>query len=112
VPINVWIGLLIVVLLGVVSSLFPLANAKFVQIQAIGKTGISEIRATYGGIFLGMALTALILQQLEVAFALGIGFASAAVIRALSALLEHARAPDNLAGIGFEGLIAVLLLVR
>ncbi len=108
--ITTWIGLGIVAILGVLGIFFPRAIAKFVQIQAIGQTGISEIRATYGGLFLGVALTAFIFQQQQVAFALGIGFACAALVRGMSAWLENAKAPYNLAGIAFELLIAGLLI--
>lgn len=96
--------------LGILGIGFPNAAARFVRISALGKTGLSEIRATYGGLFLGLGAYGLWTGDPRVASAIGIGFGCAPLARAGSALLEKSRGTDNIAGIAFEGIIAALLL--
>jgi hypothetical protein len=110
--VSLWqtIGSIVILALGLAGTIAPIQIAKFVSIGPNGLTGISEIRATYGGIFLGLGLTSLLSNGSSIAFAIGTGFACAAIIRALSALFEQSRAAQNLGGIAFEGFIAALLL--
>jgi hypothetical protein len=62
-------------------------------------------------VFLGLGVTTLVTQYSSITLAIGIGFACAAVARALSAMLEGSRDTHNLAGITFEGVIALPLLI-
>jgi hypothetical protein len=105
------LGVMIVIGLGFLGLLLPRVAASFVHVSPVGKMGLSEIRATYGGVFLGLGATTLLTQNSSLAFGIGVGFACAAVARALSAILEESREPRNLAGITFEGIIAALLLL-
>lgn len=105
------LGLLIVIALGMLGIGFPNTVARFVRISALGQTGLSEIRATYGGLFLGMGIFGLWSSDPQIATTIGIGFGCAALARASSALLEKSRGADNFAGIALEGFIAALLLI-
>lgn len=104
-------GAVVVAALGLMGVFAPRLAAYFVRIAALGTTGISEIRATYGGVFLGLGLTALMVQHPAIYFALGIGFGLAALVRLASVWLDNSKEPYNFAGIAFESLIAVFLLV-
>ena len=48
------IGSIITMLLGLMGLLSPASAAKFTSIKPDGLVGVSEIRATYGGFFLGI----------------------------------------------------------
>lgn len=104
------LGTVVVTALGVMGVFVPKVAANFVQIAPVGTTGMSEVRATYGGVFLGLGLTALIAQQPAVFTAIGIGFGLAALVRLVSVWLDGSRESYNLAAIAFEGGIALLLL--
>jgi hypothetical protein len=105
------LGAVVVTALGLMGVFAPRVAANFVRIAPTGTTGISEVRATYGGVFLGLGLTALIVQQPTLFTAIGVGFGLAALVRLVSVWLDNSREPYNLAGIAFEGGIALLLLV-
>ena len=76
--------------------------------------GISEVRATYGGVFAGFSAAALVLQSPEAFAVLAAGWAGAAVARTASVLVDGAPLRANLAGIvveaGIAGLAATALL--
>ena len=56
------LGAVIVTALGVFGLIWPKAAARFVRLSPMGQTGISELRATYDGVFLGLGVTALMLN--------------------------------------------------
>ncbi len=78
------VGAIISFFLGFIAVFWPAKTETFVSIKSIGKEGNSEVRATYGGFFLGIALSALISQNPTVFIVLGIGWLSASLIRLLS----------------------------
>jgi Domain of unknown function (DUF4345) len=106
------IGAFIFVLLGVVGFFFPDLIARFVGIIAGKDRGKSEIRATYGGVFLGVGASALYFQETNVFTAIGIGWALAAVARILGILVDKEYHKLNFGGVLFETAVAILLLWR
>lgn len=106
-----WLGAIAVTVLGLMGPIAPRAAASFVRIAPLDSTGISEIRATYGGIFLGLGLVMLLSRNPQVFVAVGAGFTLAALIRLGSVWLDNSTERYNWAGIVFEGGIALLLLV-
>jgi len=69
---SVWsnLGAGISFMLGSLAIIWPTKIESFLSIKGIGKEGVSEIRATYGGFFVGIALYALITQTPAVFIAL------------------------------------------
>jgi hypothetical protein len=80
-------GALVTTGLGVMARVRPSLAATFVSIRPEGLLGVSEIRATYGGLF-------------------------AALGRTLSVVVDRNVAAKNLGGIAFEAAIGLLLLAR
>jgi len=101
------IGAGINLLLGVVAIIWPSKIESFVSIKGKGKEGISEVRATYGGFFAGVALYAMFTQLPAAFIALGLGWLSAAIIR-LGTLLFGYYTPKNLIGTIFESAIGFM----
>ena len=103
------IGVVLTLMLGVIAMLIPQLIQSFVSIKAVGKEGVSEIRATYGGFFIGIAIYALYSQSAEVFGAIGLGWIAAALIRLLT-ILTGSFSPKNVVGVIFEGVIGGLCL--
>ncbi len=103
------IGAFITLLLGLLAIIFPMKIEKFVSIQGIGKEGKSEVRATYGGFFAGIAIYAIATQNTVVFITIGIGWLSAAIIRAVS-LAFGSYTHKNIGGVFFEAFIGLLCI--
>jgi hypothetical protein len=69
---------------------------------------VSELRATYGGLFLGMGLTGLLLQNSAAFTVAAACWCGAAILRAVSVFLDQNFSTKNLRAIGVEGLIGAL----
>ena len=105
------VGATITCVLGILGLVCPMVAARFTSIQPDGKTGLSEIRATYGGFFLALGAHGLVVQE-DLAFSmLGIAWLGAAGGRMVSVLVDQSREAKNLGGVLFEGCIGVLLLL-
>jgi hypothetical protein len=101
------IGAIISFVLGFTAIFWPAKTEVFVSIKSVGKEGNSEVRATYGGFFLGIALFALISQNPTVFIVLGVGWLSASLIRLLTCCFGL-YTNKNLMGVIFEGFIGGL----
>ncbi|MFT7186439.1 MAG: hypothetical protein ACI84K_001839 [Pseudohongiellaceae bacterium] len=101
------VGVMLTLALGVVAILFPRYIQAFVSISAIGKEGESEVRATYGGFFAGIAVYALFSQSVEVFLTIGLGWLAASAIRLLT-LFKGSHSLKNIGGVAFEAAIGTL----
>ena len=70
---------------------------------------ISEVRATYGGIFMGMSLYALVSQEPHAFLALAAAWLMAGFARIFSAVIDRAPTSANLVGIVVELAIGSLV---
>jgi hypothetical protein len=104
-------GALVTFALGVLGLVRPRAAAKLVGIEPIGTLGVSEVRATYGGLFTALGLCALVSQSQLVFTVVGLGWAGIAAGRLVSVLVDRSFAPKNLGGLVMEAGLAALLLV-
>jgi len=103
-------GAAINVALGLNGLVRPYATADFTGVAPVGRTGLSEIRATYGGFFLALGLFVLASGSPVACRALGCGWLGAALGRLLSVVVDRSREPRNLGAVAFEAAIAALLL--
>lgn len=104
------VGAALNIALGLNGLLRPAATAAFTSIAPVGRVGVSEIRATYGGLFLALGLFALASGSPVAFHALGWGWLGAALGRVLSIAVDASRDPRNLGAVAFEAAIAGLLL--
>lgn len=104
-------GAVITAALGLMGLVKPAAAAAFTSMSPVGKIGVSEIRATYGGFFLFLGVFALIVREPLAYQVLGWAWIGAAAGRAVSVVVDASREPKNFGGIVFEGVIGALLLV-
>jgi hypothetical protein len=103
-------GAVITFSLGLLGIVSPNVAARLVSIEPVGLTGISEVRATYGGLFVGLGGVCLYSQSSTVFFAVGVAVLGAALGRCLSVVVDHSYAPKNLGGMLFETSMGALLL--
>jgi len=104
------LGSVATLLLGCLGLFFPSRAAAFTSLSPVGPTGVSEIRATYGGLFAALGLACLALQSLAVFSTVGIAWVGAAAGRTWSVLIDRNRVSKNLGGIVFELVLGLLLL--
>jgi hypothetical protein len=105
-------GATVTVALGLMGLFTPTRAAAFVNVEPIGLVGKSEIRATYGGLFVGLGLVCLVTQLGGAFLAAGFAWVGAAAGRLFSVAVDGSRSPMNLGGIVFELAIGGLLLSR
>lgn len=104
------LGATITAAMGMMGLVSPTTASKVTGLSPSGKLGLSEIRATYGGLFLAMGLWALISRDQDVFITVGLAWGGAAAGRIVSVVLDRSFLPKNLGGIVFEAAIAWLLL--
>ena len=104
------IAAVLLMLLGAASLLFPKTMAAFVGLEPIAPVGISEVRSTLGGFFLGLGTTCLWLQSTDAFTVLGVASLGAAMVRLLSSLVDHSITIKNMGGVVAEALLGALFL--
>ena len=103
------IGACICVTLGCIALIYPRIIEVFVSIDASSVEGKSEVRATYGGFFLGISTYALYSQSADAFITIGIGWLGAALARVIT-LITGSFSLKNLGGVLFEVLIGTLCI--
>lgn len=106
-----YIGAAISIVAGLLGFLWPKRVSSVVGLRIPGVLGISEFRATYGGLFIGGGLAVLLIQSSDAATVLGFGWAGAFVARAVSLVIDKSRSKENVAGLVIEAVVAALLLL-
>ena len=101
----------ICIILGFIAIISPRAIENFVGISANGLEGKSEIRATYGGFFIGIAMYALYTQSIDAFFTIGMGWLGAALIRTAT-LITGSFSFKNLGAVFFEVLIGIFCMAN
>ncbi|HSG90107.1 MAG TPA: DUF4345 family protein [Pseudomonadales bacterium] len=96
--------------LGLVGLFAPGVLARQLSLTPVGRLGVSEIRATFGGLLAGLATTVLIAQDRSLFALVGAGWVGAAVGRMLSYVRDGSHEAKNVAAIGMELLLGYLLL--
>jgi hypothetical protein len=96
------IGALIGFGLGVWGILRPHQVGNLVGIEPVGGLGLSEIRATYGGLFLGMSATCLYFRTPEAYLVAGVAWCAAGVVRLAAAFIDRPDIKKTVGGIVME----------
>lgn len=105
------LGGLITLGLGVMGLFWPMKVAGMVSIQPDGLRGLSEIRATYGGVFFAIGLFAVMWQDPNVFRALGFAWFGAAAGRMFSIVRDESGSGPNYGAVAMEALVGLLLVV-
>ncbi|ACO48033.1 DUF4345 domain-containing protein [Deinococcus deserti] len=103
---------LITVGLGLFGLVRPHTAAAFVGILPNGLRGVSEVRATYGGLFFVLGLASLIIASPQAWLMVGLAWGGAALARVVSVVIDRSFDSKNYGGIVLEGLLCVLFLAH
>lgn len=104
------LGALCTLALGAFWLVAPRKVPRYLGVAPEGKLGISEIRATYGGVFVGLGAAALWFRLPEVYAAVGLGWLFAGMTRTASVFLDRSFSASNLGGIVIEVGIGLSLI--
>ena len=105
------LGTLITLGLGLMGLFMPGMAARFTSITPVGNMGVSEIRATYGGLFSAMAAVVLLAQDRLLFALLGTAWIGAAAGLLFSYWWDQNRQPKNVGVILFELVLGYLCLM-
>ncbi len=103
-------GAVISVVAGCLGLIWPHRVSSVIGLQLPGTLGVSEFRATYGGLFIGAGLATLILGSRDAALVLAAAWGGAFLARAVSLVVDRSRSRENVAGLVIESAVAALLL--
>ncbi len=106
-----YIGSMLSVLAGVMGLLWPRPVSARIGLALPSPLGLSEFRATYGGLFIGAGGAVLVSGSTTAATVLGAAWGGAFVARALSVAIDRSRSKENAAGLVIEATMAALLLL-
>jgi len=84
--------------------------AKLVSIEPVGGLGVSEIRATYGGLFFAMGVICLVIRSPDAYLIAGASWLGAGLLRFPSLVVDKGSFPKALGGAAIELTMGVLLL--
>jgi hypothetical protein len=103
-------GALATLALGLLGLLAPARVASLIGIGADGALGRSEVRATYGGVFIGLGAACLALRAPEAFAVAAAAWLFASLARLASLAVERDASGRNLGGVAVEGGIGLALL--
>lgn len=95
---------------GLLALVKPDAVYGFTGLNAVGPRGVSEIRAIFGGLFIGLGLAPLFLS-LPAYRMLGIGYLAIAAARAFSIFFDKSFDQSNLISLAIEIVLGVILVL-
>ncbi len=98
------------ILTGLYSLLAPTKIDGFTGIKPIGRRGISEVRAIFGGTFIGLGIAPLVLGN-QAYPTLGIVYLVIAAVRGISIVADKSREQSNLISLVVEIVFGVLFLL-
>lgn len=104
-------GAVISIAAGCLGLIWPRKVSSVIGLQLPGKLGVSEFRATYGGLFIGIGLATLILGSRDAALVLAAAWGGAFLARMLSLVVDKSRSKENVAGLVIEFGVAALLVL-
>lgn len=104
------IAALATVATGLLAFVKPTATYGFIGLNANGVRGVSEIRAIFGGLFIGLGLAPLFLGATAYQM-LGIGYLAIAVARTFSIVFDKSYAQSNLISLVIEIVLGAILIL-
>jgi hypothetical protein len=106
-----YVGAIISMVAGCLGLVWPKQVSRTIGLQIPGGLGTSEVRATYGGLFVGAGLAVALIASSDAALVLGAAWAGAFIARAVSFVIDKSRTKENIAGLLIEAVMAVLLIL-
>ncbi len=95
---------------GLLALVKPSAAYGFTGLNAAGVRGVSEIRAVFGGLFIGLGIAPFFFGAAAYTM-LGIGYLAIAAARAFSIVFDKSYAQSNWISLGIEIILGLILII-
>ncbi len=105
------ISALVTIAVGVPALVKPDSVFGFTGLAISGVRGTSEIRAIFGGLFIGLGLAPLIFQSADAYRMLGIGYLAIAATRLFSILFDQSFSSSNWVSLITEIVLGIILVI-
>lgn len=106
-----FIAIIATIAIGIFSLVAPTRIEGFTGLKAVGGRGAAEIRAIFGGVFIGMGIAAFLLDK-SIAYPMfGIIYLAIGLVRVVTIFLDNSREPSNLISVATELLFGGLFLL-
>ena len=99
------------ILTGLYALLVPTKIEGFTGIRPIGGRGITEIRAVFGGLFIGLGVAAFLLDHAVAYPMLGIMYLAIGLVRAISMFMDKSIERSNLISLIVEIIFGIILVI-
>jgi hypothetical protein len=105
------IAVILTIVTGLVSLLWPRSVQGFTGLVAPDGRGITEIRSILGGLFIGLGIAILLLGTREVYQALGIMYLAIAAVRLVSIFVDKSSVQSNWISLATEVVLGIILVL-
>lgn len=105
------IAIILTILTGFVSLLWPRSVQGFTGLTAPDGRGITEIRSILGGLFIGLGVAVLLLGTREVYQALGMIYLAIAAVRIVSIFVDKSSVQSNWISVATEVVLGIILVL-
>jgi len=105
------IGASVSIFAGLVGLIWPQQVSKVIGLELPGRLGVSEFRATYGGLFIGAGVAVLAIGSADAALVLGAAWLGAFAGRVVSLVIDRNTSKENIAGCAIELVVGGLLVL-
>jgi hypothetical protein len=105
------IGASVSILAGLLGLIWPQQVSRVIGLDLSGRLGVSEFRATYGGLFIGAGVAVLAIGSADAALVLGAAWLGAFGGRVVSLVVDRNASKENLAGCAIELAVGGLLVL-
>ena len=95
---------------GLLALVRPSAAYGFTGLNVMGARGVSEIRAVFGGLFIGLGLAPFFLGPAAYTM-LGVGYLAIAAARTFSIVFDKSYAQSNWISLGIEIVLGTILAI-
>ena len=106
-----WIILLGTLATGIVSLIKPESVLGFIGFEGISGRGKTEVRAIFGGLFIGLAAAPLILNDPAAYKMLGIAYLAIGIARLPAMFLDRSVVNSNLISLAIEFIFGLILIL-
>jgi hypothetical protein len=105
------IAVILTIVTGLVSLLWPRSVFGFTGLTAADGRGITEIRSILGGVFIGLGIAVFVLGTRETYQMLGITYLAIAVVRAVSIFVDKSSVQSNWISVATEIVLGIMLVI-
>ncbi len=106
-----FIAVIVTIVIGLFALVAPTRIEGFTGLKTVGGRGVAEIRAIFGGVFIGMGVATFLLDK-SIAYPMfGVIYLAIGLVRVVTIFLDKSRQSSNLISVASELTFGVLFLL-